>query len=176
MEWDLEYKSLKWNYLENLEEIGRNSLIVSILSRLPKGFDILDLGCGQGTLFKLSQHLNFNRYIGIDISEIAIELANKINDERAKFICMDLTKYIPEQRFDIIIFNEVLYYTDDPLKVVKMFRNFLKNEGIILISMWNNKQRNNKIWKLLKKNFNVKLEYIIKENRSRRSWIIKAIS
>src|SRR5438876_6993820 len=74
-EWDSQYEKGHWEYMKCLEEVGRYSLIAGYIHYLKPGGSILDVGCGEGIL---QQRLNLDgisKYVGIDISKVAIDAA-----------------------------------------------------------------------------------------------------
>lgn len=75
---------------------------------------ILDVGCGEGVLHRRLGSEGYSRFVGIDLSRAAIKRARQQGDDRATFIVADASEFVPEGRFDTIIFNESLYYQDKP--------------------------------------------------------------
>jgi 2-polyprenyl-3-methyl-5-hydroxy-6-metoxy-1,4-benzoquinol methylase len=73
------------------------------------GGSLLDVGCGEGVLQRRLRALGYARYLGIDSSEEAIARAQTERDARTEFRCADAETYMPQDRFDVIVFNEVLY-------------------------------------------------------------------
>jgi 2-polyprenyl-6-hydroxyphenyl methylase/3-demethylubiquinone-9 3-methyltransferase len=49
---------------------------------------------------------------------------------------MDIAAYKPDRKFDIIIFNEVLYYFEQPGNILERFAGFLEEKGRFVISLW----------------------------------------
>jgi SAM-dependent methyltransferase len=43
---------------------------------------------------------------------------------------------VPKNKFDVIIFNEVIYYLDDPLKELERYSEFLTKDGFFIISIY----------------------------------------
>ena len=133
--WDSEYKSGKWNYLKQLDELAHYSIIVGYFNYLKAGGSILDVGCGEGILQERLSPYAYSKYVGIDISDEAINQASQKKDKKTFFIRAETNIYTTES-FDAIVFNESLYYFDDPLKVLKEFELSLNRDGIFIISMY----------------------------------------
>jgi 2-polyprenyl-3-methyl-5-hydroxy-6-metoxy-1,4-benzoquinol methylase len=99
---------------------------------------VLDVGCAGGSL---AQALGpFEHYVGVDISEVAIRHAqHTVGDRRVHFEAADLSGYElpPHRRFDVIVFNEVLYYLDVAAarEQVSRYARTLRERGIIVVSM-----------------------------------------
>ena len=77
-QWNREFKSGKWDYLDsNPVERIRHSIISIFFSHyFPKG-SILDVGCGFGTLTDFLSEKQKSRYLGIDISSTVIKKAKQ---------------------------------------------------------------------------------------------------
>lgn len=109
----------------------------SVLKYIPSNKTILDVGCGSGYLSKLLKEKN-NIVYGIDSSKEACEIAKQYID---KVICRDIEKIkktiFKNEFFDIIIFSDILEHLKDPLIILKNFKKYLKDDGIIIISLPN---------------------------------------
>ncbi len=128
-DWNKEYKNGYGEYLEK-EEI-RYSCIAEMV-RSDKCNSLLDLGCGTGILEKYVD--NNIVYYGIDISNEAIDRAKK--EGHGRYINSDLIGYIPPLSFDVIVFNESLYYLYKPIDILKHYCNYLNKDGRIIISVY----------------------------------------
>jgi cyclopropane fatty-acyl-phospholipid synthase-like methyltransferase len=98
---------------------------------------VLDVGCGAGTLaLSLS---SFSRYLGTDVSRHAIHCgrADMADTPLVELDAIDLRLFETKQKWDVIVFNEVLYYlsTTEAVKQVSRYVNFLSRDGILCISM-----------------------------------------
>ena len=72
--------------------------------------DVIDLGCGTGTLTKALAEKNFN-VIGFDASEEMLEKARK-NYPEIKFIQADATNFKIENKVDVVFSNAVLHWIE----------------------------------------------------------------
>ena len=87
---------------------------------------ILDVGCGEGTLSDYLNNDQREKYLGIDLSKEAVRLG-KLKRPGIKFKSTNAENFVPRQKFDVIIFNEVLYYmVKQNKKDYKHFIYFLK--------------------------------------------------
>lgn len=175
--WDNQFEDGSWDYLDEIYQLARYSVIVGYFKYFIKfSGSILDLGCGQGILHKRFAGENYSKYVGIDISEKAIIRAKLNIDQKSSFICQDLQKYEPDQMYDLIVFNESLYYFEKPLELLNKYKNYLNPDGKIIISMWDNPERNNKLWIPITENFKIWDEIKLQGNKDKARWIIKVIS
>ena len=170
--WDEEYSEGKWEHLNNKKDSMRYGIIVTyIRDKFNYSISILDLGCGIGILQgKLSG--TYSHYTGIDLSDEAIRIAKEKEDEKTVFHSHDITNYTPKEKYDCIIFNESIYYLDKPIETLKKYKSFLKKDGIIIISMWDYKERNNKLWKKIN-SFLVKNTGVYLKFDSGKAWYIR---
>lgn len=134
--WEREYRNETWKYMGALPELARYSVVVGYVQHLAPRGELLDLGCGEGILQGRLGHAGYARYVGVDISSVAIEAASRQADERTRFVCGDVASYEPDGLFDVIVLNEVLYYLSDPLSVLRRYQRFLKPGGAFVISMF----------------------------------------
>ena len=82
----------------------------------------------------MADHLPALDYTGIDVSQKALAIAR--NRHPGEFICSDAESFRIDRQFDVILFNETLYYFEDPLKQLARYREFLSDEGSMVVSIW----------------------------------------
>jgi SAM-dependent methyltransferase len=134
---DDEYACGRWDYLKSFEEMSRYAVISGYCVHGGDVRSVLDLGCGSGVLRQWLRPLGRIEYVGVDLSKVAIDTAKKEwTDGLTNFIATDLATYVPDRKFDIMIFNEVLYYFDEPGDILGRFGEFLTENGRFIISLW----------------------------------------
>jgi SAM-dependent methyltransferase len=116
--WDTEYSNGKWNFNDDTAD----DCLYPYLEEYARNGRILDLGCGSGNTANELRSSAYKSYVGVDISETALEKARRRSEEngrgqKTKFLRGDFVKYEPQQRFDVILFRESLYHV--PLGNVK---------------------------------------------------------
>jgi predicted TPR repeat methyltransferase len=133
------------SYLGGTLSIDLRNSITSLLAKqvVPEAKAVLDLGCAGATLAgHLGSDVDF--YCGVDISEVAISKGreNLADSNRASTVTHQLEvstvqDYQPSCRFDVIIFNEVMYYlTLRQIKdSIRRYAGFLSPGGAILVSL-----------------------------------------
>ena len=146
--WDEALKAEKASYLGDDSGIGLRD---AILGRLFRQYEvtpsrILDMGCGGGTLCRSLAQFKLESYTGVDISNYAIERNISASDNGTKgqgisisYVESSLQSYTPPPRtsFDVIAFNEVLYYLDihEACHQVKRYCQYLDHDGVIAVTM-----------------------------------------
>ena len=172
--WDSQYSNGHWEFIKDLHELPRYSIIAGYFLYFKSGKSLLDVGCGEGTLQARLGQENYSKYVGIDVSEAAIEKASSRNDGRTVFLCENALDYQPGELFDAIVFNETLYYFNDPLAVVEKYKRNLKDDGIIITSMFLNSHRAAYIWRKLKTAYSSVDDVKITNNA--KTWICNVFS
>lgn len=133
--WEAQYAAGKWDFLAELSELSRFSVLAGYICHLKPGGAVLDTGCGQGALLRRLPNDSYSRYVGIDLSASAISAARKQQNERSTFLAADCERYSPEERFDVMVFNEVLCCLRDPLQTVERYVRSLNSGGLVLVSL-----------------------------------------
>tara|TARA_B100000768_G_scaffold70930_1_gene68011 strand:+ start:489 stop:1388 length:900 start_codon:yes stop_codon:yes gene_type:complete len=104
--------------------------------------DVLEVGCGTGQLaiyFALGTN---NRVVGLDPTieslKLAADFSKKQNIDNIDFINADIfDDVLTDKYFDFIWCNGVLHHTKDPYKAFRVLIKSLKNEGYVLIGLYN---------------------------------------
>ena len=113
------------------------------------------------------------RYIGLDVSAAAIDLARKRGLPNASFLKTDAETYCPEEPFDVIVFNECMYYMEDPYAILSKFAGFLRPNGLFVVSMYSTGSTR-KVWRLLANGTHV-LHHVSIWTNKRKSWDVKVL-
>jgi len=133
--WEAQYAAGRWDFLAEVSELARFSVLAGYICHLKPGAAVLDTGCGQGVLLRRLPRDCYSKYVGIDVSDSAISVARKQQNERGTFLVADCEKYSPVERFDVIVFNEVLCCFREPLLTVERYARCLNPGGLLLVSM-----------------------------------------
>lgn len=172
--WNREYRRGDWDLLDSDEQMAHNVIVLGHVLNAPKRSRILEIGCGSGRLLQLLQRIGFESYLGIDISSEAVSRAVALNVPNSAFQVADARTFHTDERFDFIIFNEVAYYFERPLDVLLRYSEFLREEGAIIISMYDF-LLSRMIWRKLDRVFNT-LDLNTVHNRQGHKWQIRIIA
>jgi len=111
-----------------------------LVSWLPaRASDVLDLGCGTGSLSLLASEQG-HRVIGVDLSPAMVDLARaKLAGRDAVFLVGDATAPpVGEQRFDVVLVRHVLWALPDPGRALRHWRELVRPGGrlVLIEGVW----------------------------------------
>ncbi|BCB02456.1 class I SAM-dependent methyltransferase [Bacillus sp. KH172YL63] len=99
---------------------------------------ILDLGCGEGGYVKrIGERHPEMRMVGIEIHEAVAKAAEESLQayQNVDVMCKDLHEYDPEERFDMIMANNLFHYIDpsERLQFFEKASTWLEPEGVFFV-------------------------------------------
>jgi SAM-dependent methyltransferase len=137
--WDKDFAGGKWDFIDDTA----GDCIYPHLEKHAQGGDILDLGCGPGNTANELANGAYRSYIGVDISEVALEKAVKRTRENGRadknrFVNSDFLGYDPAQDFDVILFRESLYHVPygQILPILEKYSKHLKKKGVFIVRLY----------------------------------------
>jgi SAM-dependent methyltransferase len=151
--WDQQFSAGAWSYLGSIDELAHHSVIAGYVSHFGKPLSVLDVACGEGHLRRLLPR--HSPYLGVDWSAVAIEQARRQECDANCFVVADAESYVPDRAFDIIIFNECLYYFGSATGTLKRYVRHLKPDGCFIVSMYD-AEGNQRIWHDIETNFTLR--------------------
>jgi 2-polyprenyl-3-methyl-5-hydroxy-6-metoxy-1,4-benzoquinol methylase len=122
-----------WEYLGDLSEVARYAVIVGYIRRLCPSASVLDVGSSNGVLAE-ELRTSVRRIRGIEYDPISVERASERKIDNATFEVADANTFTTTERFDVVVFNETLYYLHDPIETLQRYAGFLKPEGVLIVS------------------------------------------
>ncbi|MEU9917558.1 class I SAM-dependent methyltransferase [Streptomyces sp. NPDC051001] len=141
MDWDAEAASFDEEPDHGLRDPEvRAAWADRLRSWLPgRACDILDLGCGTGSLSLLAAEQG-HRVTGVDSSPAMVDLARaKLAGRDAAFLVGDAaTPPVGEQRFDVVLVRHVLWALPDPGRALRHWRELLRPGGrlVLIEGVW----------------------------------------
>jgi 2-polyprenyl-6-hydroxyphenyl methylase/3-demethylubiquinone-9 3-methyltransferase len=156
--WDKEWKKGIWSYLdETPSERARIAIIggslIPAYGNNHSHASVLDVGCGEGSLFDFLPENYKSNYLGIDLSKEAIAYAQKKRGNSSNLSSIQVyqpqfqqsaahlfTLPNPTTKYDVIVFSDVLYYVEYK-KILPQYVQYLVNtNGVIIISIFHIKK------------------------------------
>lgn len=175
-QWDEEFANSKWAYLSKANQREHYDCIIDMYNQHGNNGSMLDIGCGVGLLYRYfmdTSALKDDQYFGIDISTVAINEA-KETCKSNNFSVVDYETHHINKKFDVVIFNETLYYFNHAGKTLqKCIDENLTKQGVIIISMCDH-ERHDLIWELISKKYTV-IDTRKSANEEGISWTIKVL-
>lgn len=96
-----------------------------------KDGEILDIGCADGFMAReLAKY--FKHITAIDGSEELIERAKKLKLKNVDFVHTLFEEFKTEKKFDSVILADILEHVNNPVELLIMARNLVKDDGVIL--------------------------------------------
>jgi 2-polyprenyl-3-methyl-5-hydroxy-6-metoxy-1,4-benzoquinol methylase len=134
--WDKEYSGTKWNFAYHSE----TDCVYPHLQKYAANGSILDLGCGMGNTANELAESAYQRYLGVDISEVCLSKATRRSQESGRaakneFVRGDFLQFSTPEKFDVILFRESLYHV--PMSKIESTLNHyaknLKDKGVFIV-------------------------------------------
>lgn len=110
-----------------------------LLPHLRDGDDVLDVGCGPGTItLDLAEAVGAGSVIGVDAVEVPLGTARRLararGDARTRFAVADIYELPYETgRFDVVHAHQVLQHLTDPIAALREMARVARPGGIIAV-------------------------------------------
>ena len=118
---------------------GHNPSVSRMLEILDERYSMdriqsmLDLGCGNGWMLrKVRNKYKINSALGVDGAEQMIKNAKNI-DSSSSYLCTDISDWEPNQKFDLIMSMEFIYYLESPADVFSRIFKYAASQNSIFI-------------------------------------------
>lgn len=126
----------KWGFEPKYYMHSRSEIVKLIDAPLDAPINVLEVGCGLGDTLASILHNYPNAQVhGIEIVESVAELGSAKFDIKCGNI--ETFKFTPDEKYDYIIFADVLEHLYDPYAVLKNMKDHLMTGGCILTSIPN---------------------------------------
>lgn len=122
-------------YIKMAKDVNGARLIEKLKKRLPNNSDLLEIGSGPGSDWKI-----LSESYKVTGSDNSIEFLKHLRCEnpQASFLELDAVSLLTDKKFDGIYSNKVLHHltTQDLDQSIERQYNILNNNGIICHSFW----------------------------------------
>lgn len=160
--WDREFAQGRWNCLE----ASPGDAVYKYVEKYASQGSILDLGCGSGNTSTELDSAAYTKYVGVDVSSVAVESSRAKAREchreaKNSYLQSDIISYVPDQRFEVILFRDSIYYIPQAKisKVLKRYAEYLKESGVFVVRMWDTTGKYKTILDCIEDNFDVVERY-----------------
>jgi SAM-dependent methyltransferase len=167
--WNAEFAHGKWACLDSTPD----DCIYGFLEKYANRGSILDLGCGSGSTGNEIAAEAYTHYTGVDISDVALGMARTRSEENGRsgknrFFQSDVASYAPEQRFEVILFRDSIYYLPqaDIQPVLDRYSRFLNPYGVFIVRLWDGRQKHRNIVQMIESNFHVVEQFAPMESQT----------
>jgi trans-aconitate methyltransferase len=127
--WNFQYSRGAWLEKE------RSPFVIELISRYCKGGKLIEFGCGSGLLPTLLPPGTFSSYTGIDISDVAIGLAEQRCLPHCEFKPGRMEDWKGDKSVSLVVAEEVIYYLtpENQERFLRCCRESLHSSGAMLI-------------------------------------------
>jgi SAM-dependent methyltransferase len=114
----------------------RNYLYKQIVKKTPRNTNVLLIGTGNGYFAKWLSKNKF-KGVAIDISKEAVLFTKKElrNNKNIKVLVVDLFKYNPQKKFDLVLCFEVIEHIENDKKALKKIHDLMVPGGEFVMSV-----------------------------------------
>jgi len=171
--WEAQYRDGGWEFMRALDELARYAVIAAFAQHLAPAGALLDVGCGEGLLVDHLRPRGYRRYLGVDLAEAAIAAASPRRDERTDFEAADAETFASDERFDVIVFNESVYYFHQPLATLRRYERMLAPGGAFVVSMFRSR-RSEAIARQLESAYTLREETSVSNRKG--TWVVRVLA
>jgi len=156
LSFDAKYESGDWNFT------NETPTLVHLVEKYSLKGHILVLGCGAAPIASALNQNSYETFLGVDLSEEAINIARQQTTDKIHFEIGDMVNYQCARSYDVILFSDCLYYV--PLffrkgLLKRMSRNLTSTGRIIVVLAQPAKYET--IIRMIRRNFAVEVDGVL---------------
>jgi len=108
-----------------------------MLSFIPEGSRVLDVGCSAGNFGEALEQMNSCTVVGVDLNPVDIDEARQKISEAYVLDVSDTAAIAGLGTFDVVLFADVLEHLPDPRATLVAIRALLRPGGVVVYSIPN---------------------------------------
>jgi len=156
--WNSEFSGGRWDCLD----LTHGDCVYEYIEKYADNGSILDLGCGSGNTGNELNETKYRQYMGVDISDVAIEKAKKRSEQSGRaekncFFRADIFSYVPTQQYELILLRDSIYYI--PRQKIKAlldrYVKYLKEGGVFIVRMFDGSGKHRTIVDTIERGFKI---------------------
>jgi trans-aconitate methyltransferase len=98
----------------------------------------LDMGCGTGELTLALAGMGAGRITGVDFLPRSIETARahaaRVGVANAQFVCADLHRWVPPEKYDVLLSFDAFEHIDEPRVFLRRMKQLAAPGGLAVVS------------------------------------------
>lgn len=118
---------------------NRNDSLTKLYDMIDPGSKVLDIGCAVGQLGAALRRDKGCTVYGIELDTASAKTAERVLDRvlQADIQSLSIEEAFPGERFDYVVFGDVIEHLREPLQILERAQKALTDEGALLISIPN---------------------------------------
>jgi ubiquinone/menaquinone biosynthesis C-methylase UbiE len=163
---NLDAKNFKNDFKRIVHPYKSNQYIANLNYLKKKSLDILDIGCGIGTLMPFYDFINFNSCLMTDINSNYLKLCKKFAKEanlkkKYSYKKINIFKINTNQKYDLVVCAGMINYFEKKLQTKALERISKLSKKYIAIEIIHEKSFFNRIFKIFDNYFFKKIFFLI---------------
>lgn len=130
------------------------------------------MAAGPGAVGNELNTAAYDAYIGVDISDVAIEKAIRRTTENHRtdknhYFQGDILSCVPKGLYDVILFGDSIYYfrSQRVAETLTRYSKYLKQDGVLIVRSWVTHHRSRAIVRNIERDFDVVEKHLYHESQ-----------
>ena len=139
--WDDLYEKGAYDKLLDSSQMHHHRVLASLIAERSANPRVLEIGCGEGAFYQVLRLLRRSRYLGTDISPVAIararaRFAADLEPGRVEFEATDGITFATDEKFDAIVMADCIEYLGTVDEILARYGPLLAPGGVLAVTQW----------------------------------------